>query len=146
MKSGSLISARLANEQGREVFAIPGSIHNPLSKGCHNLIRNGAKLVDKVEDILEELKLNIEIETADTFKTITVSNDELEVIDPQHQKILSCMEFEPISTDEIVERSGLAVEVVSSILLILELNNKVLHQGNGIYVRCGTHQKLAAAH
>ncbi len=138
MKSGSLITARLATEQGREVFAIPGSIHNPLAKGCHTLIRNGAKLVETVEDILEEFKHLIDLNALQISPNRTVDNnaiDETPSLDPQHAKILHCMDFEPINIDEIIERSGLAVEVVSSILLILELNNQVIHHGNGVYIR-----------
>ena len=138
MKSGSLITARLANEQGREIFAIPGSIHNPLAKGCHNLIRNGAKLVETVDDVLEELKHQIDLEALEMRETtLEASNENSETIalDPQHEKIMNCMGLEPVSIDELIERSGLAVEEVSSILLILELNNQVSHHGNGVYVR-----------
>ena len=144
MKSGSLITARLANEQGREVFAIPGSIHNPLSKGCHALIRNGAKLVETVEDVLEELAHSIDMSMLKVDEEISArhgSNDETRSLDPQHAKILNCMGVESMSIDEIIEHSGLAAEVVSSILLILELNNHVIHHGNGIYVRCQTSQE-----
>lgn len=135
MKSGSLITARLATEQGREVFAIPGSIHNPTSKGCHSLIRNGAKLVEKVEDVLEELKHHIDLSALDSNPADTEKAKADELIDSQHEKILNTMGFDPISIDTLIERSGLAVDVVSSILLILELNDDVLHHGNGIYVR-----------
>jgi len=139
MKSGSLITARLALEQGREVFAIPGSIHNPVARGCNNLIRNGAKLVEKVEDVLEELKHLVNIDALDNIATNENNSQTVQSTnanDPQHEKILNCMGTEPISIDSIIERSGLAVEEVSSILLILELNNQVTQHGNGIYVRC----------
>lgn len=137
MKSGSLITARLAIEQGREVFAIPGSIHNPLSKGCHSLIRNGAKLVERIEDVLEELKHHIDLDRFDTDipPMQTKKIDREEEIDPKHQIVLDSMGHEPISVDAIIESSGLKVEEVSSILLILELNNQIMHHGNGIYVR-----------
>ena len=144
IKSGSLITARLATEQGREVFAIPGSIHNPLAKGCHTLIRNGAKLVETVEDILEECKHCIDLNTLQSGPSSKkVSHERVDTLnlDPQHAKILHCMDFEPINIDEIIERSGLAVEVVSSILLILELNNQVIHHGNGVYIRSGIEQE-----
>jgi DNA processing protein len=135
MKSGSLITARLATEQGREVFAVPGSIHNPTSKGCHSLIRNGAKLVEKVEDVLEELKNHIDLTPFDSKPADIENTKDNEPLDPQHEKILASMGFEPISIDTLIERSGMAVDVVSSILLILELNDQVLHQGNGVYIR-----------
>ncbi len=135
MKSGSLITARLATEQGREVFAIPGSIHNPLSKGGHALIRNGAKLVETVEDILEELKHHIDIDALNSnpFQTENINHEE--ELDPQHKIVLASMGHEPISIDALIEKSGLKVEEVSSILLILELNNQVTHHGNGVYIR-----------
>ena len=135
MKSGSLITARLATEQGREVFAVPGSIHNPTSKGCHSLIRNGAKLVEKVEDVLEELKHHIDLTSLESEPITTENTKKTELVDPHHEKIIENMGFEPISIDTLVERSGLAVDIVSSILLILELNDQVLHHGNGIYIR-----------
>jgi DNA processing protein len=135
MKSGSLITARLAIDQGREVFAIPGSVHNPLSKGGHNLIRNGAKLVETVEDILEELKLHIDPDSLNNHHNLVANCEQENVLDPQHEKILNSMGHEPISIDTLIERSGLGVEVVSSILLILELNDQVSHHGNSIYMR-----------
>ena len=137
VKSGSLITARLAGEQGREVFAIPGSIHSPLSKGCHILIRNGAKLVETVEDILEELKNYIDLSEAPVQAAANLVNsiDVHPAPDPEHAKLLDSMGYEPISIDNLIERSGLDVKVVSSILLILELNGQVSHNGNGVYVR-----------
>ena len=138
MKSGSLITARLANEQGREVFAIPGSIHNPLSKGGHALIRSGAKLVETVEDILEELKHHIDLNSLNSDHETITKNNQKSALDPEHENILNSMGHEPISIDTLIERSGLEVEVVSSILLILELNNQVSHHGNGIYMRCNS--------
>jgi len=140
MKSGSLITAGLAVEQGRDVFAIPGSIHNPLSKGGHNLIRSGAKLVETVEDILEELKNHIDpnmLNSSHEIATNTQQHDEMDPeLDPEHKKILDNMGHGPIGIDALIERCGLEAEVVSSILLILELNEQVSHHGNGIYVRC----------
>lgn len=141
MKSGSLITARLALEQGREVFAIPGSINNPVARGCNNLIRNGAKLVETVDDVLEEFKNLIDLDALEkpiTLKNPDQSGQATADFDPQHEKILNCMGTEPVSIDSIIEQSGLPVEVVSSILLILELNNQVTQHGNGIYIRCGT--------
>ncbi len=137
IKSGSLITARLAGEQGREVFAIPGSIHSPLSKGSHALIRNGAKLVETVEDILEELKHHIDLSELSTHMdgNQVASSTTTHKQDPEHKKILDSMGYEPISIDNLIDRSGLDAEVVSSILLILELNGQVTHNGNGVYVR-----------
>jgi DNA processing protein len=136
MRSGSLITARLAAEQGREVFAIPGSIHNPTSKGCHSLIRNGAKLVENVEDVLEEFKHHIDLTSLNSNPVVAENSKVIELLDPQHEKVLESMGFEPISIDTLIKQSGLAVDVVSSILLILELNDQVTHHGNGVYMRC----------
>ena len=135
VKSGSLITARLAIDQCREVFAIPGSIHNPLSKGGHSLIRNGAKLVETVEDILEELNHQIDPDSLNNRHELVTNSEQKSELDPQHEKILNSMGHEPISIDTLIERSGLGVEIVSSILLILELNDQVSHHGNGIYIR-----------
>ena len=133
LQSGSLITARLAGEQGREVFAIPGSIHSPHTKGCHALIRNGAKLVETVDDILEELKQLVDLNQIENVEQFSMSSDEK--LDIEHKKILDCMGYEPISIDNLISKSELDVEVVSSILLILELNGHVIHSGNGVYVR-----------
>jgi DNA processing protein len=135
IKSGSLITARLAIEQGREVFAIPGSIHNPLSKGSHHLIRNGAKLVENVEDVLEEFRHHINLDSLHQDGERVANTPHDGELDPLHEKILNSMGHEPISIDSLIERSGLEVGEVSSILLILELNNQVIHHGNGIYIR-----------
>ncbi len=137
IKSGSLITARLAAEQNREVFAIPGSIHSPLSKGPHNLIRHGAKLVEAEEDILIELQHHIRMDEGSAETATTCPNETLRERerDPEHEKILTCMGYEPISIDTIMESSGLNVEVISSMLLILELDGEVVHNGNGIYMR-----------
>ncbi len=132
LKSGSLITARLAAEQGREVFAIPGSIHNPLARGCHTLIQQGAKLTMKASDILEELAplatFVIEHENTPANST-SVSESAF----PDHQ-FLEKMGFEPISIDTLVERSGLTAEAVSSMLLTLEIQGIVASTG-GLYSR-----------
>lgn len=138
MKSGSLITARLAIEQNREVFALPGSIHNPLSKGCHALIRDGAKLVETVADILQELKDHINLDEAQMDATPSDSAASPSAQDPEHEKVLNSMGHEPVSIDSLVGRSGMDASAISSILLILELNGQVSHNGNGVYVR--THQ------
>ncbi|NOX91011.1 MAG: DNA-protecting protein DprA [Gammaproteobacteria bacterium] len=127
LKSGSLITARLAAEQGREVFAVPGSIHNPLARGCHALIQQGAKLTMEVDDVLEELaplaSFVIEREHTPTSKNTV----------PDHP-FLEKMGFEPISIDALVERSGLTAEAVSSMLLTLEIQGIVASTG-GLYSR-----------
>ena len=131
-RSGSLITARLAAEQGREVFAIPGSIHNPLSRGCHQLIRQGAKLVETADDIVAELAplvghmLQLSVESAE-------SPNELAELDAGHNELLHLLGHDPTSPDELAERSGLTIDQVSSMLLILELEGKIEKLSGGRY-------------
>ena len=123
LRSGSLITARLAIEQGREVFAIPGSIHNPLAKGCHRLIKQGAKLVETANDIVEELgSLMASLHTTISTKNIEKSLTEL---DSDYMKLLECVDFAPTPVDTLIERSGFTASVVSSMLLILELQGHI---------------------
>lgn len=135
-ESGSLITARMAMEQGREVFAIPGSIHNPLARGCHRLIREGAKLVETAEDILEELAPLLPIvDNAAASAPPASGNEAAPALDDDYQKLLEAMGFEPLDVNAIVERSGLTAESVSSMLLILELQGQVSLAPGGAYVR-----------
>lgn len=132
-QSGSLITARLASEQGREVFAIPGSIHNPMSRGCHRLIREGAKLVESAGDILEELAplLNLELPATATAGDTAAAAPE----DPEYKLLLNSLDFAPTSVDALVERTGLTPDVVSSMLLMLELQGQVEASPGGRYSR-----------
>jgi DNA processing protein len=131
-RSGSLITARLAAEQGREVFAIPGSIHNPLSRGCHKLIRQGAKLVETADDIVAELgplvghMLQTTVESTES-EVPTVGDDD------QHADLLNFLGHYPARADELVDRSGLTIDQVSSMLLILELEGKIEKLSGGRY-------------
>lgn len=142
LKSGSLITSRHAMEQGREVFAIPGSIHNPLSKGCHRLIKSGAKLVESAADILEEVfplvnSNSIRHTSAAEPSPETTGLNEQQAhteLDPAYQTLLKHMEFEPVAIDELVERSNLGASEIASMLLILELQGQVVSQ-NGLYSR-----------
>jgi DNA processing protein len=120
--SGSLITARFAADQGREVFAIPGSIHSPLSKGCHALIKQGAKLVESAQDVLEEL--GIAARPATRAPETGAGND-----------LLEKMGFDPCDIDELIGRSGLPVEVISATLLKLELDGKIAGLPGGLYQR-----------
>ena len=136
-QSGSLITARLAMEYGREVFAIPGSIHNPLARGCHRLIREGAKLVESAADVLEELAPLIELpagSAAPAAEEDTAAEPPL-VDDPDRARLLEAMGFDPVSIDRIVARSGLTAEAVSSMLLIMELEGQVSSLPGGRYQR-----------
>jgi DNA processing protein len=136
LKSGSLITARLALELNREVFAIPGSIHNPMVRGCHQLIRQGAKLVESVDDILEELRIPSLQNPSYPIKTREDTPEKLKdrhnTLDPDHQKLLKCLAYEPTSIDELVNRSEFSAAEVASMLLILELEGIIVCQ-NGRY-------------
>ncbi len=120
LKSGSLITARFALEQGREIFAMPGSIHNPLVKGCHQLLKEGAKLVECVEDILSE------------FKHLAIKDGAC--IDEKSRKILQNIGYEVTPLDVIIRHFGLTTSEVSSILLYLELQGYIQNVPGG-YVR-----------
>ena len=130
-RSGSLTTARHAAEQGREVFAIPGSIHNPLARGCHALIRQGAKLVETAADVLEELGVFIEYVTQ-TPPPLPAGSD---TPSSEQSQLLDYMGFDIITIDQLVARSGLTAAAVSSMLLILELDGRVVSQAGGRYVR-----------
>jgi len=142
INSGSLITTRHAMEQGREIFAIPGSIHNPLAKGCHSLIKSGAKLVESAADILEELLPLVKSSSirhtsaAETPQTAGQSAqvEHTDELDTTYQTLLAHMEFEPVGIDELVERSTLSASEIASMLLILELKGQVVSQ-NGLYTR-----------
>lgn len=133
-RSGSLITARLASEQGREVFAIPGSIHNPMARGCHRLLREGAKLVESAADILEELAplLKLELPAAEPA---TDAAPAAPPEDPEYRLLLNSLDFAPTSVDSLVERTGLTPDVVSSMLLMLELQGHVEASPGGGYSR-----------
>lgn len=124
VRSGSLITARLAGEQGREVFAIPGSIHSPQARGCHQLIRQGAKLVESAQDILEELGWQA------TAGAHSVSP---EASSPEHANFMKNMGNAPCAIDLLVTRTGLTPDRVCSILLELELAGRVATLPGGLY-------------
>jgi DNA processing protein len=134
LRSGSLISARLAAEQGREVFAIPGSIHNPLARGCHRLIREGAKLVETAQDIIDELGplASVDLQAGATARA--EPRDSWQP-DAEYMQLLDFMGFDNISVDRLVERSGLTPAAVSSMLLQLELSGHIASSPGGIYNR-----------
>ena len=135
-QSGSLISARLAAEQGREVFAIPGSIHNALARGCHRLIREGAKLVETADDILSELAPIVAHSVSATAENTAVRGDSgAGAVNSAHLHVLKAMGHDPVSVEELLARSGLTIAELSSILLILELEGRVEKQAGGRYAR-----------
>lgn len=131
-RSGSLSTARHAGEQGREVFAIPGSIHNPLSRGCHQLIRTGAKLVESAADILEELKIPF---TRQSLTSDERPGEAAPRLDKEYEILLDALGFDPTGVDAIVERTGLPADSVASMLLILELEGHIAPYPGGRYGR-----------
>ncbi|MCK5718775.1 MAG: DNA-processing protein DprA [Thiomargarita sp.] len=159
-KSGSLYTAQHAIKQGREIFAIPGSIHNPLIKGCHKLIRQGAKLVETVDDIIEELGSHYPFNAFNGSQSATIksainkpiiSNLEQKInrknnptlitkinypsdLDEEHINVLNYLQTTPSSVDNLVEQFGLTAAKVSSILLILEIKDLIALQPGGSYI------------
>ena len=133
IKSGSLITCRLAAEQGREVFAIPGDIANPMSRGCHHLIRQGACLVDHPKQIIEELgyidpSTNSEALSNTQLTPISgLSKDEIQ--------LMHCMERHPTNIDNLVIRSGMKMSLVLSVLFSLELKEKISGSADGYFKR-----------
>ena len=136
LQSGSLITARLAAEQGREVFAIPGSIHNPMARGCHRLIRQGAKLVETADDIFDELGALLDgLRSATRAEAPDVQADSRPALDKDYEILLDALGFAPAGIDTLVARTGFATDVVASMLLILELDGRVAQQPGGLYCR-----------
>lgn len=117
-RSGSLITARLAMEQGREVFAIPGSIHNPMARGCHQLIREGAVLTETVDDIVSQLGGML------AFKAEEIESPALPCA-PEQLEILQAMGFDPVDTDTLLTRLPLTVSQLTSVLIELEIQGLV---------------------
>ncbi|MDX1379857.1 MAG: DNA-processing protein DprA [Xanthomonadales bacterium] len=175
VRSGALITARQAGEQGRAVFALPGSIHNPLARGCHRLIRDGARLVETADDIVEDLApmagrlasaLRRQLDDAPARTNEQVSGgseptrpgpnnrhqnnrgQEAEsprldpresephvAADPEYERLWSSLGFDPAPVDRLVQQTGLTVQAVSSMLLMLELRGKVEAHPGGAYSR-----------
>jgi DNA processing protein len=129
--SGSLITARSAAEQGREVFALPGSIHSPLSKGCHALIKSGAKLAESAEDVLSELASFRRTGFASTRAPAGTAAKSGGTDEP----LLDCMGFDPVDVDSLCARAGMPAERVSADLLRLELAGRVAVLPGGLYQR-----------
>jgi len=147
LRSGTLITARMAGNQGRDVFALPGSIHNPMAKGCHRLIRDGAKLVETAEEIMQELapmagqlahELKKQMGLEDNGRkpgALDKETDDPHLTDPEYQLLWSCLGFDPKPIDAIIEQSGLTAGAVSAMLMMLELSGKVEVHPGGAYNR-----------
>jgi DNA processing protein len=133
-RSGSLITARLAGEYGREVFAIPGSIHNPLSRGCHRLLRDGAKLVEDGRDVLLEFAPLIELEGSLDDDGSSASDTSL-ANDPAYAKLVNLLGFGPVSMTDMMAGAGLTAAELSSMLLLLEMEGHVEALPGGRYCR-----------
>lgn len=132
LNSGSLITARLAGDQGREVFALPGSIHSALSKGCHLLIKQGAKLVESATDILEELRCILPAtDIPQTDRAFGAQGEE----PGEDDSLLALLGPEPIGLDELLARSGLTVDGLSAMLLTHELEGRIAALPGGRYQR-----------
>lgn len=132
IRSGSLITARLAGEQGREVLAVPGSVHNPMARGCHRLIRDGARLVETIADVLEELGFLVrsgapQPPSTEADNPASMSQDDL--------GLLESMGFDPAHPDQLIARSGLTADAVCSILFSLELQGIIEPVPGGAFVR-----------
>ncbi|MFC4820158.1 DNA-processing protein DprA [Dokdonella ginsengisoli] len=142
LRSGALITARNATEAGREVFAIPGSIHNPLARGCHRLIRDGAKLVETVEEVAAELaplaqslgaRLRERLAAPDAPAPSAPPHPRPR--DPDYARLLDALGHDALGIDQLAARTGLAVPALSSMLLMLELEGEVAAAGGGAYAR-----------
>jgi DNA processing protein len=134
LQSGSLITARLASEQGKEVFAIPGSIQSAQARGCHALIKQGAKLVENIQDVLDELQLS------KTPDSIAASADGISANGQNgiESPLLTAMGFDPVNLDALVARTGIAAAQLQVQLLELELDNQVARLPGGLFQRMAT--------
>ncbi len=140
LNSGSLITARLAGEQGREVFALPGSLHNPMARGCHRLIKQGARLVESTGDIMEELvplarqlamELKRRLEPQDPSDAEVQDGNDPLLEDPDYAKLWAAIAYDPMPVDKLFEQTGFSAQEVSSMLLMLELKGMVENHSGG---------------
>ncbi|MEQ4573568.1 MAG: DNA-processing protein DprA, partial [Gammaproteobacteria bacterium] len=140
-RSGALITARLASEAGREVFAIPGSIHNPMARGCHRLIRDGATLVEQPGDVLDgvaalsaELAAALQDRLDEAERALTPALAAPAFPDPDYHTLWTALGHDPTPMDSLVERTGLTAATLSSMLLLMELEGRVVVE-HGRYAR-----------
>lgn len=144
LNSGTLITARKAAEQGRDVFALPGSLNNPMAKGCHRLIREGARLVETTANIMEELgpvATELQMEIRQRLDLVDGPSEEPTKLkeslldDSDYRKLWEIMGYDPKPLDVIIEQSGLKAREISSMLLMMELKGMVKKHAAGLYVR-----------
>ena len=128
LQSGSLITARMAAEQGKEVFAIPGSIHSPHARGCHALLRQGAKLVESAQDVLEDLRLVLPAAPAAPVQDAAPAA-------PAEQALLDALGYDPVGLDALIARTGIPAPLLQAQLLELELAGHVARLPGGLYQR-----------
>jgi DNA processing protein len=126
LRSGSLITARFASEQGKDVFAIPGSIHSPQSRGCHALIRQGAKLVETAQDVLEELRPGSAKPAAEAPADA-----------PEADALVEALGFDPVGLDALIARTGIPAAQLQARLFELELDGQVARLPGGLFQRVG---------
>jgi DNA processing protein len=145
LRSGSLITARLAGERGREVFALPGSLHHPLARGCHRLIREGATLVESADDVLEPLRpqlrglrASLGQDDADADAAPAPPPAPAPARDADYRRLLDALGHDPATLDELAERSRLDAAALASMLLILELDGEVAALAGARYARTRT--------
>ena len=131
LESGSLITARLAAEQGRDVFALPGSIHSALAKGCHRLIKQGAKLVESASDILEEIGARLPATVVQSPQVATGSNE----TSAEEDDLLVALASGPLAIDQLSARLGLTVDALSVRLLSAEMDGRIARMPGGLYQR-----------
>jgi DNA processing protein len=135
LQSGSLITARMAVEQGREVFAIPGSIHSTQSRGCHALIKQGAKLVESAQDVLEELQSTAQWTPDATGDYGSAAAPTGPVVDEPDSALLQALGFEPVALDGLQARTGLPTADLLAQLMTLELQGVVARLPGGLFQR-----------
>ncbi len=141
IQSGSLITARQALDLGKEVFAIPGSIHSPQSKGCHHLIKQGAKLVESAQDVLEDLPIKPSIKLANAMISEALHADSMPangskgLENRQENALLQAIGFDAISLDQLIDRTGISAANLQVMLLELELLGDVARLPGGLFQR-----------
>jgi DNA processing protein len=138
LKSGSLITARLASEQGKDVFAIPGSIHATQSRGCHALIKQGAKLVESAQDVIDELQWPYKPLAATENKALHAEQTDATSIFDQNDGLLEALGFDPVGLDALQARTGLSTADLQAQLMGLELDGQVARLAGGLFQRAGT--------
>ncbi|MDX5337333.1 MAG: DNA-processing protein DprA [Marinobacter sp.] len=136
LRSGSLITARTALEQGREVFAIPGSVHSPVARGCHQLIKQGARLVETADDVLEELGTWWSMQPASECDQTGPAEQDLSGLDSREIAVLEALGYDPQSTDALSQATGLPADQLMQSLLLLELEG-LANSAPGGYLRAG---------